>query len=45
MLDKWLKQMLSAVWVNVVIALKQMGENRVAENIHQKYVGSRGKSH
>ena len=29
----------------IVIALKQMGENRVAENIHQKYVGSRGKSH
>ena len=45
MLDKWLKQMLSAVWVNVVSALKQMGENRVAENIHQKYVGSGGKSH
>ena len=45
MLDKWLKQMPSAVWANVVSALKQMGENRVAENIHQKYVGSGGKSH
>ena len=36
MLDKWLQRTPNAVWGDVVTALEQMGENRVAKNIRQK---------
>ena len=38
MLDLWLRSTPNASWVDVVSALKQMGENRVAECIHQDYI-------
>ena len=38
MLDLWLRRTPNAVWKDVVDALQQMGENRVAENIRQKYI-------
>ena len=37
MLDKWLRCTPNATWEDVVSALQQMGENRAAENIRQKY--------
>ena len=37
MLDKWLRRTPTATWDDVVTALQQMGENRVAENIRQKH--------
>ena len=42
MLDKWLQRTPNATWRDVVRALQQMGENRVAESIRQKDKG-RGK--
>ena len=39
MLDKWLRCTRCATWGDVVRALEQMGENRMAENIHDKYIG------
>ena len=42
MLALWLRSTPTATWKDVVSALQQMGENRVAENIRQKYI--RGKS-
>ena len=39
MLDKWLRHTPNAVWEDVVKALDQMEENRMAENIRQKYKG------
>ena len=39
MLDKWLRHTPNAVWGDVVRALQQMGENRVAESIRQKDKG------
>ena len=38
----WLRKTPSASWENVVKALRQMGENKVAAKIEQKYI-SRGK--
>ena len=38
MLDLWLRRTPNAVWEDVVNALQQMGENRVAQNIRQKYI-------
>ena len=37
MLDLWLRHTPNATWDNVVSALQQMRENRVAENVHQKH--------
>ena len=37
MLDQWLQRTPNAAWEDLVCALQQMGENRVAKNIHQKY--------
>ena len=37
MLDLWLRRAPTASWENVANALQQMGENKVAENIRQKY--------
>ena len=37
MLDKWLRCSPNATWEDIVSALEQMGENRAAENIRQKY--------
>ena len=42
LLDLWLRRKPDAGWRDVVRALKQMGENRVAEKIRQEYV--RGES-
>ena len=42
MLDLWLQRTPNATSEDVVRALEQMGENRVAENIREKYI--RGKS-
>ena len=39
MLDKWLQCTPNAAWRDVVSALEQMGENRIAENIFQKCKG------
>ena len=39
MLDKWLRCTPNATWRDVVSALEQMGENRVAESIPQKDKG------
>ena len=38
MLALWLRRTPNATWQDVVSALKQMEENRVAENIRQKYL-------
>ena len=38
MLALWLRRTPNATWEDVVSALKQMEENRVAENIRQKYL-------
>ena len=38
MVDRWLRSTPTASWEDVVNALQQMGENRVAENIRQKYI-------
>ena len=38
MLDLWLKRIPTASWGEVVYALQQMGEIRVAERIRQKYI-------
>ena len=37
MLDLWLRHTPNATWDNVVSALQQMRENRVAENVRQKH--------
>ena len=37
MLNRWLQCTPNAVWEDLVCALEQMGENRVAKNIRQKY--------
>ena len=37
MLALWLRCTLNASWEDVVSALQQMGENRVAENVRQKH--------
>ena len=42
MLDLWLRRTPRAAWGDVVSALRQIGENRVAESICHKYI--RGKS-
>ena len=39
MLDLWLRRNRDAGWRDVVSALRQMGENRVAESMRQNYVG------
>ena len=38
MLSLWLRRTPNATWEDVVNALQQMGENRVAENIRQKHL-------
>ena len=38
MLDLWLQHAPNAAWGDVVSALQQMGENKVAEGIRQKYI-------
>ena len=38
MLDLWLRRKPDAAWEDVACALQQMGENRVAETIFQKYI-------
>ena len=38
MLYLWLQRTPNATWEDVVDALQQMGENRVAENIREKYI-------
>ena len=43
MLYLWLQRTPNATWEDVVRALEQMGENRVAENIHEKYIRVRSK--
>ena len=43
MLDLWLRRTPNATWEDVVSALEQMGENRVAETILQKYHIERGR--
>ena len=43
MLDLWLRHTPSASWLDVLNALEEMGENRVAENIRQKYIRSGSK--
>ena len=40
---KWLRRTPNATWEDVVSAVQQMGENRVAENICQKYITGRSK--
>ena len=35
----WLRHTRSASWENVIQALQMMRENRLAEEIHQKYIG------
>ena len=40
----WLRHTPSALWENVVKALRQMGENKVAAKIEHKYI-SRSKLH
>ena len=35
----WLGRASSASWENVIQALQMMGENRLPERIHQKYIG------
>ena len=42
MLGLWLRRTPNSTWEDVVSALEQMGENRVAENIRQKYHIERG---
>ena len=41
----WLRRTPSASWRDVVRALQQMGENRVAERIERKYTGAASKFH
>ena len=43
MLYLWLQRTPNATWEDVVRALQQMGENRVAENIREKYIRGRSK--
>ena len=43
MLALWLRSTPTATWKDVVSALQQMGENRVAENIRQKYIKGKSK--
>ena len=38
MLSLWLRRTPNAIWDDVVSALQQMEENRVAKNIHQKHL-------
>ena len=43
MLYLWLQRTPNGKWEDVVDALEQMGETRVAENIHEKYIRGRSK--
>ena len=43
MLDLWLQRTPNATWEDVVRALEQMEENRVAENIREKCIRGRSK--
>lgn len=43
MLNKWLQRTPHATWEDVVSALAQIGEDRVAENIQQKFIGEESK--
>ena len=43
MLNLWLQRTPNGTWEDVVRALQQMGENRVAENIREKYIRGRSK--
>ena len=43
MLYLWLQRTPNATWEDVVRALQQMGENRVADNIREKYIRGRSK--
>ena len=43
MLYLWLQRTPNATWEDVVRALEQMGENRVAENIREKCIRGRSK--
>ena len=43
MLDLWLQRAPNAAWGDVVSALQQMGENKVAEGIRQKYIREESK--
>lgn len=43
MLDLWLQRTPNATWGDVVSALEEMGENRVAENIRHNHIGERSK--
>ena len=45
MLYLWLQRTPNATWEDVMRALQQMGENRVAENIREKYIRGRSKLH
>ena len=45
MLALWLQRTPNATWEDVVSALEQMGENRVAENVCQKYIRRASKSY
>ena len=38
MLGLWLRRITNAAYGDVEIALRKMGENRVAESIHQNYI-------
>lgn len=41
MLDLWLRRTPNAAWGDVVSALRQMGENTVAESICHKFIRSK----
>ena len=43
MLDLWLQRTPNTTWEDVVRALQQMGENRVAEKIREKHIRGRSK--
>lgn len=43
MLNKWLQRTPRASWGDVVSALAQIGEDRVAENVQQKYISGESK--
>ena len=43
MLNLWLRCTPNATWEDVVSALEEMGENRVAENIRHNYIRERSK--
>ena len=43
MLDLWLQHAPNDAWGDVVSALQQMGQNKVAEGIRQKYIREESK--